>query len=66
MSGNGLQLASDLVLYLGRHSYFDAPFCFGNQSRSRLDTAMDALLCNQANAIKGNSQTLDHNKRLML
>jgi hypothetical protein len=52
MSGTGLQLAPDLVLYLGRHSYLEPPYKFRNRSRSRLDTAMDALLLEVATAIK--------------
>jgi hypothetical protein len=44
MPGTGLQLTFDLVLYLGRHSYLEAPYQFRNRSRSHLDTAMDVLL----------------------
>jgi hypothetical protein len=44
MPGTGLQLTFDLVLYLGRHSYLEAPYQFRNRLRSRLDIAMDALL----------------------
>jgi len=52
MASTGSELAFDLVLYLGRHSYLESPDNYGSPSNRPLDMEMDNLLMQLATAIK--------------